>query len=192
MVVLIFYEFKMSTNKGLKIKFVHINLIYMNISFKQFTVTFILTLSTTILFSQNEKNDVLAKFIITEATINGIDETAFYLDQSCYTVFYTFEKDNLIYMANYCDKENTQSFGPMYATESLNHEETSETYEAEEFNFSWRYTNNYNDNTGTAKVLFTKIYKPNGITFTIKIIPKNLDLIVFSGYMEGSIDFSKY
>ena len=37
-----------------------------------------------------------------------------------------------------------------------------------------------------------KILKENGITFTIKIKPENLEKIVFSGYMEGSIDFSDY
>jgi hypothetical protein len=164
----------------------------MKISLKHILVILTLISTSMFSFSQKEENDVIAKFIITEASINGIDWTDYYLDQSAYVVFYNVDDKNVIYMANYCEKDNTQSYGPMYATKSLNHEETDKTYEAKEFNFSWRYTNDYDNKTGTAKVLFTKIYKPNGITFTIKIIPENLEIIVFSGYMEGSIDFSDY
>ena len=36
-----------------------------------------------------------------------------------------------------------------------------------------------------------KVYKPQGVAFTVKIIPENLDIIVYKGYMEGTIDFSK-
>lgn len=164
----------------------------MKISLKHILVILTLISTSMFSFSQKEENNVIAKFIITEATINGIDETDTYLEQEAYIVFYTFEKDKLIYMANYWQKNNTQSFGPMYGTKSLNHKETSKTYEAKEFNFSWRYTNDYDNKTGTAKVLFTEIYKPNGVTFNIKIIPENLDVIILSGYMEGSIDFSDY
>jgi hypothetical protein len=52
--------------------------------------------------------------------------------------------------------------------------------------------NDYDDKKGTAKIQLTKIYKPQGITFELKIIPENLDLIVYKGYMEGSLDFSVF
>lgn len=162
----------------------------MKFNFKLLFVVSIFLASSTFSFSQ--KVNELAKFIITEATVNDVDWTDFYLDQSAYVVFYTIDENNLIYMANYCEKDNTQSYGPMYATKSKDYEETSSTYEAKEFNFNWRYTNDYDGKTGTSKVIFTKVYQPKGVTFYIKIITEKLEVIVFTGYMEGSIDFSNY
>ncbi|MBV6440816.1 MAG: hypothetical protein EPGJADBJ_02491 [Saprospiraceae bacterium] len=80
----------------------------------------------------------------------------------------------------------------MYSTESTKRKETYETYEADIFYFNWRYINTYDEKKGTAKVQLVKIYKPQGIAFVLKIIPENLDIIIYKGYMEGTIDFSNY
>ena len=157
------------------------------------TVIFLLlTVLPLISYSQNQKSEELAKFIITEATINNEDVTEYHLEQSACIVFYSVKNDDLVYMANYWEKNNTQSYGPMIARKTRKNKETEEDYKSDEFYFSWRYTNTYDGKIGTAKVALTKIYKPNGISFVIKIIPENLDVIVYSGYMEGSIDFSNY
>jgi hypothetical protein len=142
--------------------------------------------------NSSSEQEEIAKFIITDASVNGIDNTPTILDQGAYTVFYTFQNDGLIYMANYWPKNDSQSYGPMYsaATNSLN--ETYETYKADIFYYNWRYTNDYDGKSGTAKVQLTKIYKPQGVAFILKIIPENLDVIVYKGYMEGTVDFSQY
>lgn len=143
-------------------------------------------------FSQTEVQKIIAKFNITDAKLNGNDVTPIYLNWEAYTVFYTSGDDGLIYMANVAPKNNTQSFGPMYGITSEKVKETFENYEADFFYFNWKYTNDYDDKTGTAKVQVIKVYKPQGVAFTVKIITENLDIIVFKGYMEGSIDFSVY
>lgn len=142
--------------------------------------------------SSNSKQNIIAKFIITDASKNGVDNTSLILDQAAYTVFYTSENDGLIYMANYWPKNKSQSFGPMYSAKTASYNETYETYKADIFRYNWRYTNDYDGKTGTAKVQLTKIYKPQGIAFILKIIPENLDVIIYKGYMEGTIDFSNY
>jgi hypothetical protein len=76
--------------------------------------------------------------------------------------------------------------------ENKKNEETYEDYKADFFYFNWRYMNDYNDKKGTATVQLIKIFKPQGITFILKIIPENLDVIVYKGYIEGSIDFSAF
>jgi hypothetical protein len=145
---------------------------------------------TNVAFGQ--KQETLARFIITDASKNGIDETPTMLSNNAFTVFYTSSNDGLIYMANVWEKSNSQSFGPMYSVQSKKNRETYETYEADIFHFNWRYINSYNNKKGTAKVQVIKIYKPQGVAFTVKIIPENLDIIVYKGYMEGTIDFSDY
>ena len=142
------------------------------------------------LFAQQQ--EILAKFIITDATLNGVDVTPTLLSNNAYTVFYTRGNDGLVYMANVWAKSNSQSYGPMYSINKENIKETYETYEADIFNFNWLYINNYDNKKGTAKVQLIKIYKPQGVAFTVTIIPENLDIMVYKGYMEGSVDFSKY
>lgn len=142
--------------------------------------------------SFGQRQETLAKFIITDATINGVDQTPTLLANKAYTVFYKSDNDGLIYMANVWPKSNSQSYGPMYSVESQRKRETYETYEADIFYFNWRYINTYDSKKGTAKVQVIKIYKPQGVAFTVKVIPENLDIIVYKGYMEGTIDFSDY
>ena len=158
---------------------------------KVFRLSLILILSCTML-SLKAQQKMIAKFIITDASINGVDNTPTILDQGAYTVFYTSDNDGHIYMANYWPKNGTQSYGPMYSSSKTTHEETYETYQADIFYFNWRYINDYDTKKGTAKVQLIKIFKPQGVAFTLKIILENLDIIVYKGYMEGTIDFSNY
>ena len=151
-----------------------------------------LTESTSSNTSKSSNQEVLAKFIITDALFNGIDNTPTILDQGAYTVFYTTQDDGLIYMANYWPKDSTQSYGPMYSAETVQYNETFETYKADIFYYNWRYNNDYDGKSGPAKVQLTKIYKPQGVAFILKIVPENLDIIIYKGFMEGTIDFSQY
>jgi hypothetical protein len=140
----------------------------------------------------NAQQKTLAKFIVTDASINGLDNTPTALEQGQYIVFYTSDNDGLIYMSNYWPQNNSQSYGPMYSTKTKNYDETYETYKADIFNFNWRYINSYDSKKGTAFVSLTKIYNPQGVAFQIKIVPENLDVLIYKGYMEGTVDFSVF
>lgn len=152
-------------------------------------ITTLLFLFTTILsYSQQE---TLAKFIITDASKNGYDTTETYLDAGGYIVFYT-QPDGKLYMANVMSNRNTQSFGRLYSSEHSKLKETYENYEADIFYYKWRYINDYDNKKGTATIELIKIYKPQGVAFTCKIIPENLDILIYKGYMEGTLDLTKY
>lgn len=139
------------------------------------------------LFAQNQK--IVAKFITTDVTINGVNVTPIYLSENAYIVFYTDGNDSQTYMANVWSKSKSQSYGIIYSMKTNKKKETYETYETDIFHFNWQYINTYDNKTGTAKVQLIKVYKPQGIIFTIKIIPENLDLLIYKGYMEGSLNF---
>lgn len=150
-----------------------------------------LFLSSNIIFSFGQQKTI-AKFIITDATINKADVTETYLEAGGYIAFYTTGDGNL-YMTNIMSKRyNSQSYGRMYSAEQKNLSETYDNYKADIFYFKWRYSNTYDSKTGTASVKLIKIYKPQGITFICTIIPEDLDVIVYKGYMDGSLDFSDY
>lgn len=152
---------------------------------------FTLLLSTFINFSFGQQKTI-AKFIITDATINKVDVTETYLEAGGYIAFYTTGDGNL-YMTNIMSKRyNSQSFGRMYSAQTKNLNETYETYKADIFYFRWRYVNTYDTKKGTATVKLIKVYKPQGVTFVCTIIPEDLDVCVYKGYMEGTLDFSDY
>ena len=155
-------------------------------------IILLITLSlNAILFAQTNNQETLSKFIITDASDNGNDITETILEQNGYLVFYTDAEKNL-FMANVWEKNDTQSFGRLYNTEHKKLKETYENYEADIFYFRWRYINSYDTKKGTATVELIKIYKPQGVTFKIKIVPENLDVLVYKGFMEGTLDLNKY
>lgn len=157
---------------------------------KKIIILLTLTLNS-ILIAQNNNQVTLSKFIITDASDNGNDITETILEQNGYLVFYTDSEKNL-FMANVWEKNDTQSFGRLYNTEHKKLKETYENYEADIFYFRWRYINSYDTKKGTATVELIKIYKPQGVTFKIKIVPENLDVLVYKGFMEGTLDLNKY
>jgi len=152
-------------------------------------ITFFSLIFFNVSFGQRQKT--LAKFIITDATINGEDVTPILLANNAYIVFYTSDDDGLIYMANVFPESNAQIYGAIYSAESQTQRETYETYAADIFYFNWRYINIYDNKKGTVKVEMIKIYKPQGVVFAIKMIPENLGIIVYKGYMEGTLYFSE-
>lgn len=154
-------------------------------------ILFIMLMLNTVLVAQKNTQETLAKFIISDASINGNDTTETYLDAGGYIVFYT-QSDGSLCMANVMSNRGTQSFGNLYAVEHNKIAETDEKYEADIFYYKWRYVNSYDSKKGTATVELIKIYKPQGVTFTIKIIPENLDVLIYKGYMEGTLNLNKY
>ncbi len=139
-----------------------------------------------------QENKKSTKFIITDASTNGVDTTPTILEAEAFLVFYTVENDNLLYMANVWPKRNAQSYGPMYSVTSETKKETYEEHKADFFDFNWLYITGYNDKKGTAKVQLIKVYEPQGITYVLKIIPPNLEIVCYKGYLEGSLNFSAF
>ena len=45
-----------------------------------------------------------------------------------------------------------------------------------------------NSTIKTANVYLSKIHKPNGKTFVMKIIDADLDVFIYKGFMQGSFD----
>lgn len=139
-------------------------------------------------FAQNQKE--LARFYATHATHNGIDISEQVLSKRICTVFY--ESDGVLCMANISNADNTQSYGNVYNLKSHTYPETSTEYKVDVFYFHWNYINDYESKKGTCKIEFSKIYKPQGILSKLKMITESLDVIEYTGYMEGSLDFSQF
>jgi hypothetical protein len=143
-------------------------------------------------FGQTGSQETIGKFIISNATKNGVNQTELFLKQKAYCVFYTKDNDGLLYMANVWVIDKTQSYGKIY---NLTYEETpatSKTNRTERYTFTWQYINSYNPKEGTATVAFYKTYKQQGTVFTLIMVTEDLDTFVFKGYMEGTLNLSNY
>jgi hypothetical protein len=143
-------------------------------------------------FQSNAQQKTLAKFIITSASDNGEDITPMILQQEAFCVFYTFEGDSLLYLSNNWLKNETQSYGPLFPAVDCILEEAEKKRGAEVSNYLWYFMNTYDDQSGTAQVQLTKIKKVLGVSFVLKIITPNNDILEYYGYDEDALDFSTH
>lgn len=155
----------------------------------KYLFAFFLSIITNFSFGQQK---IIAKFIITDATINDLDVTETYLQAGGFIAFYKAGFGNL-YMTNIMSKRyNSQSFGRMYSSQAKRLNETYKNYRADFFYYKWHYINTYDTKKGTATVEFIKVYKPKGIAFICTIISESLDVYIYKGYMDGTLDLSDY
>lgn len=155
---------------------------------KNILLIWVALFNITAVLAQEQKE--VAKFYVTHAINNGNDVTEWAIRDKIFTVFYYVGND--LYMANVSERSDTQSWGKVFGGHSENKKETSTEYATDTYYFNWNYTNSYDSKKGTCKVLFTKIYKPQGVVAKLKLITESLDVTEYIGYMEGSIDFSNY
>lgn len=141
-----------------------------------------------IILGQIENPKIISKLIISDAKENNIDITEYLLDQQAYLAFYTIDGKNLS-MANVLVKNGTNSYGRIFDKKYHKSEETSTEFETHIMSFKWSYENSYNTKKGTANVELMIIHKPIGKAFIITIIPEDLDVLQYKGYIEGSLDF---
>lgn len=149
------------------------------------TLIISLLLINEICFSQNQ--ETYAKFIITESSINGKDNTLYDISRSGYFVIYVSNKQ--IYFANVSKLNKDQSWGRVYKANVETFPETETSYKRDKISFTWNYTNSYDSKTGYATIVLDRIYKPQGIIFELGMILSNLDLLEYKGYMDGTINF---
>ena len=133
----------------------------------------------------------VARFYVLEATSNGIDVTSQVVYNDVYTVFYETD-EGLLYMANVWERSDSQSWGPIFNVEYEHYPETSSVYESDEFIFDWAFSNTYDSKRGICEVSLSKIYKPEGVVSILTLREDSGDVTVYTGYMKGSVNFSKY
>ena len=148
-------------------------------------------LASGMLCSHAQSQEVIAKFKITEAKMNGIDMTQYYYDRKQYFVFYQYNPKEMCF-ASVSSINNDQSYGSLHSETSEKKLETETSYASDIFNFRWKYKNSYDGDSGYATICFTKIYKPTGVLFSIKMITQKLDVLTYIGYMEGTLNFQDY
>lgn len=141
---------------------------------------------------QAQEAELLEKFIILDATENDKDITPQLLSNEAFLSIYKISGKEVVYFANVWPVADSQSFGMVYNAELKEVAETEKAYATDEFSFSWSYQNSYDEESGTAQVRILKIYKPQGVYFEAVVVPEDLDLLVYKGYVEGTLNLTAY
>ena len=128
-----------------------------------------------------------AKFIVQDGRINKVDVSELLIKENAYLAVYTIKGVEGAHFACVRPESNTQSYGNIFNLVEETSEATDKNYKIETYKFKWSYVNSYDTKKGTANVILTKITKDVGIAFECKVIPENLDVAVYKGYMEGSL-----
>lgn len=129
-----------------------------------------------------------AEFIITDARNNDEDITEWALSNGAKIIFYRPEEfPNEVFMSNYMSEANTQSWGRTYDMSKEHFDETETSFETDVFTFKWSYQNSYDTKKGTAQVSLTKIFKPQGVVVSIRMITESLDVLDYKGLFERHV-----
>ena len=153
---------------------------------KRIFIIIVLTLFT-YNYTNAQKQKELARFYVTHAEQNGEDITPWASSEQIFSVFY--EQDGILYLANYCQKSKTQSWGATWGHETQQIPETSENYQTSILYFNWNYQNSYDTRRGTCKAKLTMVAKPKGVVTYLHFITEDLDEIEYVGYMDGTLNF---
>ena len=131
----------------------------------------------------NGQNAVVT-YKVTNYELNGANYDDLAMEGDVAVSFYMCDDETLCF-ANQWRNSDSQSYGGVYALKKTNIPETSTTYEAEEFKFTWKFLNTYDNDRGEAAVTFIIIFIGNTVKFRAEILVlKNNEIIVLEGYME--------
>ena len=134
-----------------------------------------------------QEPEIQAKFIIQDFRFNKADYSEHMVKNKCYLAIYTVKGDKRVYFANVNPTENTESYGDIFSLTDETIQGTDSTYKQEIYHFKWSYVNSYDKRKGTSTIRLVKIMKDAGIAFECTIIPENLDVLTYKGYMEGTL-----
>lgn len=121
---------------------------------------------------------------VTNYSINGVNYDNLALTGDVSLSFYMCDNNTLCF-TNHWRNSNSQSYGGVYSLKKREIPETSTTYAATEFKFTWRFFNTYDSKRGNAAVTITNILIGNTVKFTAEIIVLDTnDVLTFKGYLE--------
>ena len=134
-------------------------------------------------YSQQYKNQKISKsFEIEKGIVNGNDLSEFLSEKHARIVFYKESKNSDLMMANFWQKDNSQSFGKAKIIKHEHEVINDEVFESDTYFIKWKFKNTYNDKKGVAKIKLKIHYTTKGNYVQITIIPKDCEVLIYKGY----------
>lgn len=119
---------------------------------------------------------------IQDASIDGRNVSEEAKSKKLQTVIYTV--DGELYMANYSEIDETQSWGPLYVLDQKEQPESKSEYASITLNCSWEFQNTFDEEVGPAPVTIQMVKKDDGVNYMITI--NNGHIIVYQGFVSST------
>jgi len=128
--------------------------------------------------------DQSVTYKITNYSVNGVNYDDLALNSDVAISFYMCDNTTMCF-ANLWRNTGSQSYGGVYALKSKEIPETPSTFGGEEYKFTWKFLNTYDDKKGEAAVTFTKSLIGNTVKIRAEILVLNTnEVLVLDGYQE--------
>ncbi len=131
--------------------------------------------------NEDEELQILEIIPITEATMDGKDVSKEIIESQISTHIYMIGND--LYMMNYSERDDTNSWGTLSIVDSKEEPETPTQYRSITLQCLWQYQNDYDNKKGVAPVTIQMVNKTGGWDYTITI--KVEQLTVYRGFVKA-------
>ena len=129
-----------------------------------------------------KRQKVLARFIVTEAWINGVNLSDVYVTNKAYFAFYKTGSEPIA-LGGVIGDARHQAFGHVSYIAAKRLKQTSSKESTDKQSFTWTYENNFDGGHNTANVELTKQYTPNKVEFELLVETQDHNRLLFKGYM---------
>lgn len=158
---------------------------------KQLFTLLLFTITTLVSQAQDAKTTEVTRLIVSDVHVNKLDATEQFVNDKAYMSFYRVEGSDDLYLANIRPAKNTQSYGKVFGLTDVKKDATATEYKSEVLDFKWSYNNDYDGKQGTATIKLGFVYKPNGTAFVLTMLTEGLDVIVYKGYVSGTLNLKE-
>jgi hypothetical protein len=122
----------------------------------------------------------MMKVVVSSARINDTDITHKTVELKQSIILYTVSGEDL-YMANYTEETNDQSWGTLEITDSQEQPETANLYRKIVLSCVWNFHNTYDNKAGKCPVTIETVFTPNAPFTTVTISIDEGNILTFSG-----------
>ena len=133
------------------------------------------------------QNITEAVFKVTNYSIDGVNYDDVAIEGNAALAFYWCDEsdDSDICFANVFRSQNSQSYGSVSGISKKHFDETNQYYEVDTYQFTWNYSNTFDEVTGMASVELSKIFINDMVKMTAKILVlETNEVLEFVGYLE--------
>lgn len=132
-------------------------------------------------FSQTTEN---ITFKVTNYSVNGIKFDNLADNSDLALTFYTCG-DSSICFAKIFRKDDSQSYGAIFGINYTKYKETEKEYAYDQHQFTWNFSNTFNNAKGKATVTLKEIFIGETVKMTAEIIIlETNEILLFKGYLE--------
>jgi hypothetical protein len=133
-----------------------------------------------------KRQKVLARFIVTEAWINGVNLSDVYVANKAYFAFYKTGSEPIA-LGGVIGDAGHQAFGHVSYIAAKRLKQTTSNEPTDKQSFTWTYENTLDGSKNIANVELIKYYTTNKVEFELKVYTQDHSSLKFRGHMGDTM-----